>query len=583
MNRGRDVLLQALPPLILVGVGLLLFGSSGRDDAHITYWAAHALARFGEVLNYNGVHLEQSSSLLHVVLLAILERLSGGDPVTLGRFSSIGGGVIAVALTYRLALRLDAHAAFSAAVLTAAAPYFVYWSFGGLETTLMAAAVLLFILTSGHYLDAIAPRRRDFAAMAAGMFVFALARPESPIVLVAIAAAVLLAHGVSTMAGWARSLSAGNGGARPVHFALAATGVSIALFGCRYLSFDRLFPQPVAAKASAPSLVSLRAGARYLRSQLAGGDTAVAIVAGVCAACVAYVALRHMIDRRQNPRVLLSLLFIGAYSAFIVASGGDWMEGGRFLVPLIPVVIVTVSLAAGRLLGSTTLRSLFAVALLTLQLLACVTFAARQSTGMPLWSHAAIPDGYDSGRFSWFERRNRVNLRDIPTVAHLNQVVGAVAKSRPGRVHILTGQMGMIAYHVNREWFGRVEWLDRFSLTDTTLTSCRITALLPRSYYGILVSYDFYFAHERELQSACGITPPDIVFDLGTNLMEAVLAHDFTLVYDQRGFVSSGARVLRGGTVPAVQFIAVRNHLMPAVDFRGPVVVAFGEGRLRKN
>ena len=44
-------------------VGLLLFSSTGHDDAHITEWAAYSLARFGEILNYNGQRFEQSSSL----------------------------------------------------------------------------------------------------------------------------------------------------------------------------------------------------------------------------------------------------------------------------------------------------------------------------------------------------------------------------------------------------------------------------------------------------------------------------------------------------------------------------------------
>ncbi|MDY6991315.1 MAG: hypothetical protein SVR94_01745 [Pseudomonadota bacterium] len=58
--------------------GLFLYGAAtGRDDPYITYWAAQALSSFGHIINYNGVALEQSSSLLHVILLAVLHYFSG--------------------------------------------------------------------------------------------------------------------------------------------------------------------------------------------------------------------------------------------------------------------------------------------------------------------------------------------------------------------------------------------------------------------------------------------------------------------------------------------------------------------------
>jgi hypothetical protein len=58
--------------LVLVVVGLTLFPASGRDDIYITYWAAHTLSEYGQILNYEGLRVEQSSSLLHVLLLSVL-------------------------------------------------------------------------------------------------------------------------------------------------------------------------------------------------------------------------------------------------------------------------------------------------------------------------------------------------------------------------------------------------------------------------------------------------------------------------------------------------------------------------------
>ncbi|HNL92071.1 MAG TPA: hypothetical protein PKH01_04140, partial [Pseudomonadales bacterium] len=57
--------------LLLLG-GFFLGFSGGVDDAHITYWAAESLVRNGEILNYNLDRVEQSSSLLQVLVLGLL-------------------------------------------------------------------------------------------------------------------------------------------------------------------------------------------------------------------------------------------------------------------------------------------------------------------------------------------------------------------------------------------------------------------------------------------------------------------------------------------------------------------------------
>ena len=59
---------RALPALAFLATGALLFPSSGRDDVYITYGPALALAETGSISNWNGEAVEQSSSLLDVVL-----------------------------------------------------------------------------------------------------------------------------------------------------------------------------------------------------------------------------------------------------------------------------------------------------------------------------------------------------------------------------------------------------------------------------------------------------------------------------------------------------------------------------------
>ena len=102
--RARAPTAAAIAVLLLLGFAL--FGSAGHDDSHITYWAALALQRFGQLVNYNGDRVEQSSSLAHVVLLALLGLTTRLPMPTLGPLTSIAGGAVTVALAGRLAGRI---------------------------------------------------------------------------------------------------------------------------------------------------------------------------------------------------------------------------------------------------------------------------------------------------------------------------------------------------------------------------------------------------------------------------------------------------------------------------------------------
>ena len=172
----RNLVFYLIPSSILVLAGLVLFGSGGRDDAHITYWPAYTLANFGQILNYNGDRIEQSSSLLQVALLAAFARITGLEIVTLGHLSSIVFGVASVAFTFTLVTKAaNRTAGFAAAILTAMSPYFVYWSFGGLESTLVSFAGVLLIMTATDYLRH--QMRHSLLWLALSIILFELVRP----------------------------------------------------------------------------------------------------------------------------------------------------------------------------------------------------------------------------------------------------------------------------------------------------------------------------------------------------------------------------------------------------------------------
>ncbi len=562
--------LLTLAPALLLAIGGLLFPAAGRDDAHIGYWVASGLAKFGRVINYNGEAIEQSSTLLHALVLAAAHPLLGGsvDMVLLGRLSAIVFGLGAVLLAQRLAGRIDRALAPAAGLLTATAAYFVYWSFGGLESTLCALLALWVILAFGNALDQTRWSLVSFFNATAATLLFVLARPEQPLVLVCLLAGtggtLLLRRGYGPP-GDPRTDSEMM--RRLFLLAVICALVIGALFAWRWHTFGSSFPQPVSAKSGSFSARTVKAGLRYFRSHLirepGAGLFALTALAG------ATLAARELWRRpRLDPRLLLCVLFLAADAAFVLLAGGDWMEAARFFVPFLPVAAILAAFALWRLWQR---RPTWAIALaIVLAVAQCATvwrLAARRSTARPLWASVVTEPFATEARatdFSWFERANRVNLRDIPTIRQLDTIV---TKLRPEKEHraepvrLMSAQLGMVAYHVVGRHFGHVEIVDRRGLVDRRFTGCKLLARLPRTAGGLQLDYRYYFAHRAELETECRLPRPDIIFDIG----DVPEMPDYTVVYTQGGRIRTDSRRLPGFQWEASQFIAVRNDLLPAL------------------
>ena len=546
---------RAAAPLLLLALGLLFFPAGGRDDAHIGYWVALCLSRFGRVMNYNGAAIEQSSTLLQALILAAAHRLTGIDMVILGRLSAIVFGVATVLLVQKLAARIDQRLALPTGLLTASSAYFAYWSFGGMEATLCALLAVWIVLLLGDFIKQSNERlfNRKLIWIALAMLAFLLVRPEQPLVLFCILG------GAVVFAIWRRDGSAGKISLLSALAVLFVAGI----FLWRWHSFGSFFPQPVSAKSGSLSAHTVKAGLRYYRKHilLEPGVAlfAIATLAGISA------TLRKIFAKKiTNAYLLFALLFFGSYSAFVLLAGGDWMEAGRFFVPLLPFAALFVAIALSKFSPN---RVRVAVPILVVaQLGAIYRVAAHDSTAVPLWASVTTAPYAAETRspgFSWFERANRPNLRDIPTVRRLNALVRQLRAARPDAqpVRMMSAQLGMVAYYVVRENFGHVEILDRRGLVDRRFSSCPLLAKLDRTAGGLQLDYAYYFAHRAELERECAIARPDIIFDIG----DAPTMSDYTVVYTQTGTIQTDSKFLPGNAFRATQFIAVRNDWLPAL------------------
>lgn len=559
-RRTWAIAAAAVAVFLILGLGL--FASTGHDDSHITYWVAHALQRFGRLVNYNGERVEQSSSLTHVVLLALLGLVTRLPMPTLGPLTSIAGGALTIVLSGRLVRRLAPATPPLAELCVATSATFVYWSFGGLETTLFAAAALWLILACDAYLTEPAGA---IAWPVAALGLFVATRPEAPLVVAAVFAVVLV-HALL------RRRARAAGAPDPLRAALVLAGVAAAcsalLFGFRRLYFGSFFPNPVYTKVTK---LDVKTGLTYLWTYV--WPSGVWLVAGLALALF-FITRDALGAKGARPGAVLAAAFAVAYLGFVVLTGGDWMTGGRFIAHFVPVVTVLAVVGVARVIP----RPRWAAAALGLGVLmngwGTVSLADTGSTGRPLWTTGRLRAQLDARvgprDFSFFELANRIHLRDATISAHLVDLVGAVHKAHPERrLTMMASQAGMVVYHAFAAHPGVLHFVDMCSLVTREFRVCLPPARLDLRQVGMQLPFDRYFRDREAIDRRCGTTRPDFVFGLGHRGIEPVLEKDgYTIVFRQRGSIpSGGSRGWFHGPVSSDEFIAVDTALLLGSGF----------------
>ncbi|MGK4007750.1 hypothetical protein WMF31_34355 [Sorangium sp. So ce1036] len=564
LPRGITVVLAAIAAFLLLG--FVLFSAPGHDDSHITYWAAHTLKELGQILNYNGERVEQSSSLAHVVLLALLGALTRVPLPTLGPLTSIAAGVLAIALVARLARAAVPGAPRGAELLVATASWFVYWGFGGLESTLVAAAAAWLVLELDRYL--VAPGRRALLRFAGASLFFLCARPESPLVIACVLAASLVYCLYRQR--WADPAQGRWREARAALVACAVAGAESAiLFGARRLYFGAFFPNPVYSKAAG---IDVADGLSYLWKHLY--PTGLGLIAGVALGLsqITRAALR----REPRHAAVLSAAFTVAYVAFIVLTGGDWMTGGRFIAHGLPLMVVVTMAGLSATLGAARRVRIALVPLVAANLVGVVMLADSRSSGRPLWStfglREALRAQIGEHGYTWFELANKTHLRDTTIAAVVLDAMREIKQKRPDhRFVVMSSQAGMTAYHVFKEHYGSAELIDTCSLSTRELLTCLPPGVLSRRRIGMVLHFRTYFAKQKMIDARCGTRRPDIVFDHSGRGVEAILERNgYSIVYRQHGRIKNeGLGRWFRTSVPSDTFVAIDKTLLAGTSFEG--------------
>jgi len=531
------------PYLAFLGVGIILFPAGGRDDSHITYWAAWTLRHSGEILNYSGDSVEQSSSLAHTLILAGLSKLIPLSLPTLGGLFSITCGLLTICLFGQLAKRLALPKVPSQWCLATSTP-FLYWAYGGLETTIVTVAAVFFLLQVLRVME-----RHNYLLLSATIFLLLLVRPESLFIECLFFAALGFCCRGSSNTG--RVCATG---------AAITCGLFLGISIVRYWHTGDIWPQPVSAKIGGTNIFSrIHDGSVYIYASCC--QYPIFLMFGALLVPFSMGVYRRVGDTRTPIFSVLILLF--CYVSFTVMSGGDWMEGGRFLVPAIPFMIAAVIFYCQK-----TPRGIYVPLIWVLSNFWCsFIFAQRYSMSFLLWEQP-LPIEQNanswSGRYSFFERENRVHYRDMMFLNSAAPVVRWYTKNTPVAVpSILSIQAGMVPFYLFQENFKRLRFVDAFGLSSKDFSKCVLAGHWSRSAFGIEFRYEQYLPNADQFARMCGIEKPDMIFDLDDDeehRSQLVEKYGYVVVLQQKCHLT-GHQPWIGGFAPCNQFLALRGDL----------------------
>lgn len=435
--------------ILSVGIGILflaacvvLLGYTGRDDSHITYFVSDALAEGRGLINYNGVRLEQSSSLLFALILGGVGWLTGLPAAATGYFVSLAFLLFSMALSALLLRR--AHAKPALAVIALCVPPAVYWALSGMENSLYLLLLVGLVLSVAPQEPA--ARGRPVPAAFLGALI-TLVRPEGVLVVFS-ALAFGLVVDPALRAGWRAS-------------AAAAAGAVLAIGG-RIAAGLSIFPNTVYAKGDLSLSSRLLGGEHYWQKTFESLPVSSVFAAfGFLLVVWRWSGLRR--EDAARPILVLLIGIVLAIGFFALFSGGDWMEYGRFFAAAFALLMLSVTIA---------LRNVSAA---PVALLLAAVFAADMR-GLVHYAYGGIP-AYaqwpykaENYRPAAMEHRNVVHARDLPFIDHFLAVLKHDARDE---ITVASAQAGMVPYYVIRASGKHIRFVDLKGLSTADVLPCR--------------------------------------------------------------------------------------------------------------
>ncbi len=525
--------------------------------------------------------MEQSSSLLLTLALALLYKLTPFSVPTVGYLFGIAAGWLGVLRAGVLAGKRGPPPSWALVFASMTSPLLAYWTLGGMETTLVGWLFVEIAIAQGAAIDGrIKPWSRRVVLVS---LAFAMARPEASIIGGCALLGVLGVLALHAITDLVRRGPPSEEAAETVSVTRAAMSRVLGLIGVtvgcaallvafREAYFGQPFPQPVAVKTGEHiGMPAVRAGLDYVKAQLPRGDT------GLLVACLPVAIVVLLARRVRRGDEWLPIMLLVAHFGFVVVSRGDWMAGGRFVAHAVPLMAYLLFRGLGWV--RPVIRHVATAALAILNLYGLWYVAGKIAPGRPLWNElkvdAAIRETTRAADVPWVDRANQTHTRDALLLTDLYRVIDKILeqKGKDERVVIMSGQAGMVMYYVASRYYGRVEFIDRHALTSKHLDAIGREMNIYRSTGGLEMTTPQFFAAVKKHPELM----PDLVFDLNPTRRNDAARNGFTCVFEQTGPMRASPPdwfTIRGNTY---QFISVKNQYAPAIlgSEKGPRVAAW--------
>ena len=340
-NNKQIYFLYAAPAVIAYTIIYLLRGTPFIDDPYIFYrYAENWAAGYGPVFNV-GEYVEGYSSFLWMAILAAGAFFSL-NPEILSPLLNLFVGIASLFLMVYFCSLIQ----FSKPRLMAAAlPLFCALSFGysfygavGMDTIIFSLAILLCIISlhksknSGSYLSAV-----PF------LFLLSIVRAEGPFyaVILLIAFTYFIFRENRSVPG------------QLFITILIFIVITILLFFTRYSFYKEWVPSTVLAKGYATYLIKkavfnadIRTFKEFLRVIYSGLQYQAPLI--LLGAWLPFIVL---LMRRNEKNILLWLMasVIAANIFVSLWAGGDWMPYQRFMIPVLPLLVIFMAWASDQL------------------------------------------------------------------------------------------------------------------------------------------------------------------------------------------------------------------------------------------
>lgn len=505
-------------------VSLVAFGSTGHDDVYITFSAAEAFADNGWPSNINGDPVEQSTSFLFTLALALLSWMIPLPVFDIGWLVGLLGLSALAFVTHGILSRyLRQGLALCGAAVVVLMPPVSYWAASGAEQTWVAAALLgsIWLWNSRSFL---AGGAGYLLLAAAAVLATYLLRPDVGMALLGGVVALALLSRMPSLPfrPWTKRLWLG----------VLLSILAVALVTILRISITgTVWPQSVMAKVEAG--IDPWMSVAYLVSYLLSPWFLATLGLGLLV-WFGYRTVRPPLDSAQ----VMMVVVLANLAILLVRSSPDWMAAGRLWIPLGVVLTVLVMTGFGdctRPLGASLLASLVLVQAVFVGYWS-VYSAGVDSTRTLTGSRPGdrwILEGTQDALSLWAPaatRFNSWNVAHIRDAQFLNEAVPAIRgyldTTTDPDVTVGTGQGGMVLFFLKQEFGERIRFVDRYSLLDASFSDC---PGVTRGTSGTQINYEQWI----EQPADCYPPLPDILFDLGSP-PEVVLEH-YDVVVQQTG------------------------------------------------